>query len=58
VSWCAIESQRVGCRAYFESEYLGLDERERFAVHFDEAFAFAAVGDCGCCEVLEDISML
>ena len=33
---------------YFESENFGLDERERFAVDSDEAFAFFAVGYCCC----------
>jgi hypothetical protein len=33
-------------RAYFEAEDFGLDEVEGFAVDFDEALAFLAVGDC------------
>jgi hypothetical protein len=42
------ESER---KIYFESEDLGLDEVERFAVDFDEAFALLAVSDCGCCRM-------
>jgi hypothetical protein len=36
-------------KTYFKSEDLGLNQRERFAVDFDEAFALLAMGDCGCC---------
>jgi hypothetical protein len=35
-------------RVYLESEDFGLDEVERLAIDFDEAFAFFAVGDCCC----------
>ena len=40
--------QGVWGSVYLESEDLGLDEGERFAIDFDKAFAFLAVGNCGC----------
>jgi len=37
-----------------ESEDFWLDEGERFAIDFDEAFAFLAMGDCGCSFLLAE----
>jgi hypothetical protein len=41
--------------ADLESEDFGLDEVEGFAVDFDEAFAFFAVGDCCCWGGVSDL---
>jgi hypothetical protein len=42
-------------KVYLEPEDFGLDEVERFAIDFDEALAFFAVGDCCCWEGVNDL---
>jgi hypothetical protein len=41
-----------------ESEDFRLDEVEGFAVDFDEAFAFFAVGDCCCWGEVSDLFLI